>query len=223
MATTHAITAATLTPIIWMGERVITTERLAKLYGTEPINIQVNHSRNADRFEAGKHYFKLFGDDLKNLRVTLSKSQISPKARSMIFWTERGAMRHAKMLETDAAWDVFETLEDCYFRQRATSLEPADAPSTVRDRSRLLHRAVDMNASRGISIPRAYKAMSRYTGVRSLPHMSKGDVSNADSFGARYVAGSAAPGDFTRIERNTTKLEGEAPQLGLFPVEGDDE
>ncbi|EDE8442018.1 phage antirepressor Ant, partial [Salmonella enterica subsp. enterica serovar Pomona] len=30
-------------------------------------------------------------------------------------WTERGAARHAKMLETDQAWEVFEKLEDCYF------------------------------------------------------------------------------------------------------------
>ncbi|ENT3909961.1 P22AR C-terminal domain-containing protein, partial [Escherichia coli] len=33
----------------------------------------------------------------------------------LILWTERGAARHAKMLETDQAWDVFEKLEDCYF------------------------------------------------------------------------------------------------------------
>ncbi len=40
-----------------------------------------------------------------------------PKARSLILWTERGAARHAKMLETDQAWEVFEKLEDCYFSQ----------------------------------------------------------------------------------------------------------
>lgn len=43
--------------------------------------------------------------------------KISPKTRSLILWTERGAARHAKMLETDQAWDVFEKLEDCYFSQ----------------------------------------------------------------------------------------------------------
>ncbi|EPW0481128.1 ORF6N domain-containing protein, partial [Escherichia coli] len=35
-----------------------------------------------------------------------------------ILWTERGAARHAKMLETDRAWEVFEKLEDCYFSQK---------------------------------------------------------------------------------------------------------
>ncbi|KAA9920381.1 hypothetical protein, partial [Escherichia coli] len=35
----------------------------------------------------------------------------------LILWTERGAARHAKMLETDQAWEVFEKLEDSYFNQ----------------------------------------------------------------------------------------------------------
>ncbi|EOL0007810.1 P22AR C-terminal domain-containing protein, partial [Escherichia coli] len=47
--------------------------------------------------------------------------QISPKTRSLILWTERGAARHAKMLETDRAWEVFEKLEDCYFSQGKTT------------------------------------------------------------------------------------------------------
>ncbi|MED7335413.1 ORF6N domain-containing protein, partial [Escherichia coli O157] len=96
---------------------VITTELLAHLYGTDVANIKMNHSRNQTRFLEGKHYFKIVGDDLKNLRVTFSYLQISPKTRSLILWTERGAARHAKMLETDQAWEVFEKLEDCYFSQ----------------------------------------------------------------------------------------------------------
>lgn len=43
--------------------------------------------------------------------------KIARNVRSLILWTERGAARHAKMLETDQAWDVFEKLEDCYFSQ----------------------------------------------------------------------------------------------------------
>lgn len=92
---------------------------MAQLYDTEILNIQVNFTRNKERFVEGKHFFKAVGEELKNLRLTLSKSQnpISPKTRSLILWTERGAARHAKMLETDQAWDVFEKLEDCYFSQ----------------------------------------------------------------------------------------------------------
>lgn len=37
--------------------------------------------------------------------------------RHLMLWTERGAARHAKMLETDQAWDVFDKLEDYYFSE----------------------------------------------------------------------------------------------------------
>lgn len=115
---TTQISAETLSPITYNQLPVITTELLAQLYGTDIANIKMNHSRNQTRFEEGKHYFKVVGGALKNLRVTFGYLQISPKTRSLIFWTERGAARHAKMLETDLAWEVFEKLEDCYFTQK---------------------------------------------------------------------------------------------------------
>ncbi|MBW5838758.1 ORF6N domain-containing protein [Yersinia enterocolitica] len=109
----------TLKPILHNQIPVITTELLAQLYDTEILNIQVNFNRNKERFVEGKHFFKAIGEELKSLRLTLSKSQnpISTKTRSLILWTERGAARHAKMLETNQAWEVFEKLEDCYFSQ----------------------------------------------------------------------------------------------------------
>ncbi|MGT3194351.1 ORF6N domain-containing protein [Yersinia enterocolitica] len=118
----------TLKPILHNQIPVITTELLAQLYGTDVSNIKMNHSRNQTRFEDGKHYFKLVGDDLKNLRVTFGYSQISPKTRSLILWTERGAARHAKMLETNQAWEVFEKLEDCYFNQTKEYYSPSPQP-----------------------------------------------------------------------------------------------
>ncbi|ELH0892912.1 ORF6N domain-containing protein [Salmonella enterica] len=103
---------------------VITTELLAQLYGTEVIRIQQNHARNAERFIEGKHFFKLVGQELRELKHRLSLSEsvkIARNVRSLILWTERGAARHAKMLETDQAWEVFEKLEDCYFSQTLPS------------------------------------------------------------------------------------------------------
>ena len=134
--TTH-ISIDTLSPITHNQIPVVTTELLANLYGTEPVRIQQNHQRNKERFIEGKHFYKVVGEELKNLRlslresqtlrVTLSNSQnpVSPKTRSLILWTERGAARHAKMLETDQAWEVFEKLEDCYFSQKENSQEVA--------------------------------------------------------------------------------------------------
>ncbi|EFK6717628.1 ORF6N domain-containing protein [Escherichia coli] len=122
---TVQVAVKNLSPVTYNQIPVITTELLARLYGTEAIRIQQNHHENKSRFIEGKHFFKAVGDELKNLRLVLNESQnevkISPKTRSLILWTERGAARHAKMLETDQAWDVFEKLEDCYFSQKDPS------------------------------------------------------------------------------------------------------
>ncbi|MED9059890.1 phage antirepressor KilAC domain-containing protein [Escherichia coli] len=121
----------------WQGVRVVTTETLARGYGTETIRIRQNHHENKVRFVEGKHFFKVIGDELKNLRVALNYSQnpVSPKARSLILWTERGAARHAKMLETDQAWAFFEKLEDSYFRQKEQ--QPVAIPQTLPEALRL--------------------------------------------------------------------------------------
>ena len=122
---TVQISVKNLSPVTYNQIPVITTELLARLYGTETIRIQQNHHENKSRFIEGKHFFKAVGDELRNLRLVLNESQnevkISPKTRSLILWTERGAARHAKMLETYQAWEVFEKLEDCYFSQGKTA------------------------------------------------------------------------------------------------------
>ncbi len=113
---------------------VITTAILAELYGTDVANIKMNYSRNADRFIEGKHYFKLEGQQLREFkhRVTVGYPvKIARNVRSLTLWTERGAARHAKILETDQAWEVFERLEDCYFNQPgAAAVQNAPPPAT---------------------------------------------------------------------------------------------
>ena len=117
---TTQISVETLSTITYKQIPVITTELLAHLYGTEAIRIRQNHHENKGRFIEEKHFFKLEGETLREFkhRVAFNYSvKIARNVRSLILWTERGAARHAKMLETDRAWDVFEKLEDCYFSQ----------------------------------------------------------------------------------------------------------
>ncbi|EPO2056494.1 ORF6N domain-containing protein [Escherichia coli] len=117
---TTQISVETLVAITYNQIPVITTELLAHLYGADVKNIQNNFARNVGRFQIGKHFFKIEGEELRELkhRPSLSGSvKIARNVRSLILWTERGAARHAKMLETDQAWEVFEKLEDSYFNQ----------------------------------------------------------------------------------------------------------
>ncbi|EES6465423.1 ORF6N domain-containing protein, partial [Escherichia coli] len=120
----------------WQGVRVVTTETLARGYGVDEANIRNNLSRNLDRFEEGKHYFLLTGLKLREFknRVTGSYS-VGKNARNLTLWTERGAARHAKMIETDQAWAFFEKLEDSYFRQKEQ--QPIAIPQTLPEALRL--------------------------------------------------------------------------------------
>ncbi|EER6665587.1 ORF6N domain-containing protein [Escherichia coli] len=121
---TTQISVETLSTITYKQIPVITTELLAHLYGTEAIRIRQNHHENRGRFIEEKHFFKLEGETLREFkhRVAFNYSvKIARNVRSLILWTERGAARHAKMLETDQAWEVFEKLEDCYFSQGKTA------------------------------------------------------------------------------------------------------
>lgn len=104
--------------IIYRDLRVIVTETLAQLYCVEPVRIRQNQARNDERFIEGKHFFRLEGDELSSFKL-LSCLDF-PHVKTLVLWTERGAARHAKLLENDRSWEVFEALEDSYFEPKAS-------------------------------------------------------------------------------------------------------
>lgn len=115
-----------LVPVNYKGEVVITTDILAKVYESEINNIQQNFIRNKDKFIESKHYILLQGEQLKEFKSQLTESQspieINKFASSLYLWTERGASRHCKMLDTDKAWERFDELENTYFNVRKIGL-----------------------------------------------------------------------------------------------------
>ena len=64
------------------------------------------------------HYFKLVGEELATFKNHLKDFyMVAPKKTSqLILWTKRGVARHCKMSNAKIAWDVFEVLEDTYFK-----------------------------------------------------------------------------------------------------------
>lgn len=103
--------------LMYHGVPVCTTKQLAEVYGTSENNIRNNFNRNSARFEDGKHYFYLEGDELQEFRdcVTISPV-VGDRTPHLYLWTERGANRHCKILDTDNAWEQFDNLEEVYFR-----------------------------------------------------------------------------------------------------------
>lgn len=105
-----------LIPIKFKNQNVITTELLAEVYGTDVKNISNNFNRNKKNFEKNKHYYLLEGEELKEFKGIHLKDESLKFVSQLYLWTERGANRHCKILDTDKAWEQFDNLEETYFK-----------------------------------------------------------------------------------------------------------
>ena len=104
------------------GIRVLTTQQLADVYETSTDNIKMNFKRNKDRFVEGRDYYLLKGDELKEFKNLVTDSYLVDKRTPQLYlWTERGANRHSKILDTDMAWKQFDVLEETYFKVKSMS------------------------------------------------------------------------------------------------------
>lgn len=111
--------AAERKPIEWKNQVVITTALLAEVYETDVDNVKKNFNRHKDNFIDGTHYFLLQGKDLKEFKNRVTDSPLVGKnANQLYLWTERGANRHCKILDTDKAWEQFDNLEETYFNKK---------------------------------------------------------------------------------------------------------
>lgn len=100
------------------GAKVLTTRQIAYCYGTEVKVIHNNFNRNRDRYILEKHYISIEGDELKKLKTYPQFEGELNRASKAYFWTEKGALLHAKSLNTDKAWEVYDYLVDFYFRAK---------------------------------------------------------------------------------------------------------
>lgn len=66
----------------------------------------------------GKHYIKLVDEELSQFKNRLENQDSLKHASILYLWTEKGALLHAKSLNTDKAWEVYDYLVDFYFREK---------------------------------------------------------------------------------------------------------
>ncbi len=99
------------------GIRVLTTKQIAECYETSARVIANNFNRNRSRYISEKHFICLEGQKLKNFK-TNHQFDYSLKVNKLYLWTEKGALLHAKSLNTDKAWEVYDYLVDFYFRAK---------------------------------------------------------------------------------------------------------
>ena len=108
-----------LTVLEYNNKRILTTKQLAEVYETTEDNIRINFNNNKDRFIEGKHYYRLTGEELKQFKNHVNDIyMVDKRTSSLTLWTDRGASRHCKILDTDKAWEQFDNLEETYFKAK---------------------------------------------------------------------------------------------------------
>lgn len=98
--------------------RVLTTQQIAEAYGSDTRVISNNFNRNKERYIEGKHYICLEDDEKREFVDRHQIDDGSKKASKLYLWTEKGAFLHAKSLNTDTAWEVYDRLVDNYFDKK---------------------------------------------------------------------------------------------------------
>lgn len=180
-------TAHPFPPLAYKGTPVLTTEMLAQAYEVTPKQIRQNFANNRDRFIEGKHFFSVSGQELKDFRLCVENfdSQISTKIRVLILYTNRGCARHAKSLNTDRAWDMYELLEETFFAVVKTdhpvTLNDTTRPSRRTDPERKALTAI-INTWVGmapIHYASARSQVNAHFGVASVDALTIGQVSDA--------------------------------------------
>lgn len=161
------------------NERVLTTARLAEQYGTADRTIVDNFNNNKKRYIVGKHYYCLTGANLSEFKRKNENFGFATNLNKLYLWTEKGALLHAKSLNTDKAWQVYEFLVDNYFNpkqkkqaltdKQAKSLEIKETNARVRLSNQFLKLAKVDTLSTEYKNILVSKAAEALTGFQLIP------------------------------------------------------
>ena len=125
------------------GMKVLTTRQIAEAYGVSNDKIIYNFNYNKDRYVLGKHYIEVLGEELRRLKRTCEIQSSFKYSKTLYLLTEKGALLHAKSLNTDKAWEVYDYLVDFYFRAKEEPKETKPAP-VVKKEKPLTREVVDI-------------------------------------------------------------------------------
>lgn len=151
----------------------------------EAKQLRQNFANNKERFTEGKHFYSLSGNELRGFKHSVEifdSVKIARNVNALTLWTERGAARNAKMLNSDRAWDVFELLEETFFR--IARPEPAPAPSPISKRTDPERKALTAIINTWVGMAPIHYASARaqvnaHFGVTSVDALTVAQVKEA--------------------------------------------
>lgn len=203
-----ALPVVSMPLVLYRDQPVLTTGLLAEFYGTTPARIRSNFNYRRDKFVDGKHVFQIKGEELQRFKDCVRNSNavgFSLNTAVLTLYPSRGAARHAKMLDTDKAWDVFELLEENYFdrmpvKDQAPQAQPV-IPSTVADRKpleRICNLLVDLKY-KPAPVKKDYAKVradvSKYMGVEEWKDLAAQDIPRAVAFVQTQIDALAIEGE----------------------------
>lgn len=157
------------------GIRVLTTKQLAELYGTDARTLQYNFRYNKERYMLGKHYIEVDGDELRRLKTRSEIPSSFKYAKRLYLWTEKGALLHAKSLNTDKAWEVYDYLVDFYFRakERTEPVKQGPVPVTYINEKPQLSKSESSKEKEPYDIAPDFRRVISMLPIEALDEMEK--------------------------------------------------
>lgn len=134
--------------------RVLTTNQLAEAFDSNSKIITRNFQRNRERYEMGKHYFALSGEDLKQFKASRQNDDNLKYVSCLYLWTELGAWMHAKSLNTDCAWEAYRLLIDNYYSLAQKQMMLGDGDNMTPS---LYNKKINQLESRLIALEQQFK------------------------------------------------------------------
>ncbi len=113
------------------GIRVLTTQQVSSMYGVSRQTISYNFNYNKSKFKEGKHYIELSGQALRDFKGCHENLDNLKYAHVAYLWTEKGALLHAKSVNTEKAWEAYEYLVDFYFRTKEQLSAPENKDPVI--------------------------------------------------------------------------------------------
>lgn len=109
---------------------VLTSAQLAESLGTDMYRISHNFNYNKSRYEEGKHYFALTGEDRKQFINDNEIHASLKKVHTIYLWTKKGAFLHVKSINSNQAWEAYSELIDDYFN-KVDQLQRMNIPQKI--------------------------------------------------------------------------------------------
>ncbi len=174
--------------IKWKNEPVCTVRQAAGFYEVDETNIKTNFNRNKENFIEGKHFFTLKGADLADFKNRVTNCNAKS---NLTLFTQKGMARLAKSCGSERAWEVFEELEDTYFKVKSLK-DMAEDPNVliellIQNRSDLQNKVKMLEHTKAqISSNREAKVMANISHIKHF-QLIDDEVKRLDADAINYL------------------------------------